>query len=349
MSHFDPFLHSLYYAKQNEMLYLLIKDLEVSELHYLITGGAGFIGTNLTLRLLKEGHQVTVLDNFSTTSADRLKNTKATVINGSVLDKDLLFSLSKNCDYIIHLAAVVGVRLAMEKGREGLKISYLGTENVLEAAQQYDLGIFISSSSAIYGKITTKSVAEDDDSLLGSSKKSSWLYSVAKLAEEHLALSYYRELGVKVKIGRFFNVIGPYQVGDYGMVVPTFVNNALHDKPLVVYGTGLQTRTFCYIDDILNGIELVLNEGKIGEIYNIGGTQEITVLDLAQKIIALTDSKSSIVMIPYEEAFDRDFEETKQRVPNIAKLISLGYSPSYSLDEALKKVIDYHKCIEEKN
>lgn len=331
------------------MLYLHIKDLEVKLMHYLITGGAGFIGTNLTLRLLNEGHQVTVLDNFSSTTSDRLINTKATVINGSVLDKSLLFSLSENCDYIIHLAAVVGVRLAMEKGREGLKISYLGTENVLEAAHQNNLGVFISSSSAIYGKITQETVAEDDDSLIGSSKKSSWLYSVAKLAEEHLALSYYRELGVKVKIGRFFNVIGPYQVGDYGMVVPSFINNALHDKPLIVYGNGMQTRTFCYIEDILNGIELVLNEGKVGEIYNIGGTQEITILDLAEKIIKLTDSNSPIELIPYEEAFDRDFEETKQRVPNISKLISLGYRPCYSLDKALKKVIEYHQWQDENN
>lgn len=310
-------------------------------MHYLITGGAGFIGTNLTLRLLKQGHKVTVLDNFSATSPNRLKGTKATVINGSILDKDLVFSLAKNCDYLIHLAAVVGVRLAMLKGIDGLKVSCLGTDNILEAAHLYNREIFISSSSAIYGKITHYSVVEDDDSLIGSSQKPSWLYSVAKLTEEHLALAYYRELGIKVKIGRFFNVIGPYQIDSYGMVVPTFINKALRGEPIQVYGDGQQTRTFGYIEDILNGLQLVITKGKIGEIYNIGGTEEIKILALAEKIKLLTGSNSPIELIPYEKAFDKNFEETTQRVPNITKLKSLGYKPCYSFDEALKNIIKY--------
>ncbi|AAK78770.1 UDP-glucose 4-epimerase [Clostridium acetobutylicum] len=310
-------------------------------MHYLITGGAGFIGTNLTLRLLNAGHKVTVLDNFSATLPDRLNNTKATVIKGSVLDRNLVFSLVNKCDYIIHLAAVVGVRLAMLKGIEGLKVSCTGTDNMLEAAHLYNKGIFISSSSAIYGKISKKSVDEEDDSVLGTSKKPSWLYSVGKLTEEHLVLAYHRELGVKVKIGRFFNVIGPYQVGNYGMVVPTFINVALEEKPIQVYGNGQQTRTFGYIEDILNGLQLVLNYGEIGEIYNIGGTEEIRILDLAKKIKVLTQSNSNINLVPYEKAFDKNFEETLQRVPDISKLKKLGYTPHYSLDEALKSIIKY--------
>ncbi|MCR3761170.1 NAD-dependent epimerase/dehydratase family protein [Clostridium felsineum] len=314
-------------------------------MHYLVTGGAGFIGTNLTLRLLEKGHKVTVLDNFSSTSKDRLKNTKAEVIEGSVLDKALVFSLVKECDYVIHLAAVVGVRLAMLKGIDCLRVSYLGTENVLEAAYKYNKEIFAASSSAIYGKIKSSLVNEKDDYVLGSSKKSSWLYSVAKLTEEHLTLAYNRELGVKVKIGRFFNVIGPYQVGNFGMVVPTFINRALKDEPLKVYGDGLQTRTFGYIEDVLNGLELVLQKGEIGEIYNIGGTEEITILQLANKIKVLTKSNSIIELVPYKKAFDDNFEETLQRVPDISKLRKLGYSPSYTLDTAIRNTINYQKYL----
>lgn len=314
-------------------------------MHYLITGGAGFIGTNLTLRLLKQGHKVTVLDNFVSSPRNRLKNSGATVVEGSVLDRDLVFSLAKDCDYLVHFAAIVGVRLAMEKGREGLKVSCIGTENVLEAAYKYNLEIFLASSSAIYGKITKASVSEDDDSLIGSSKKSSWLYSIAKLSEEHLALAYHRELGVKIKIGRFFNVIGPYQTGIYGMVVPTFINRALDGKPLVIYGTGYQTRTFGHVYDILNGFELVTKKGEIGEVYNIGGTNEITILDLAKKIKLLTNSNSPIEFISYEKAFDKNFEETTQRVPNIGKLMTLGYKPKYSLDDTLKNIIEYQKSL----
>ncbi|URZ18628.1 NAD-dependent epimerase/dehydratase family protein [Clostridium felsineum] len=314
-------------------------------MHYLITGGAGFIGTNLTLRLLEKGHKVTVLDNFSSTSKDRLKNTKAEVIEGSVLDKALVFSLVKECDYVIHLAAVVGVRLAMLKGIDCLRVSYLGTENVLEAAYKYNKEIFAASSSAIYGKIKSSLVNEKDDYVLGSSKKPSWLYSVAKLTEEHLTLAYNRELGVKVKIGRFFNVIGPYQVGNFGMVVPTFINRALKDEPLKVYGDGQQTRTFGYIEDVLNGLELVLEKGKIGEVYNIGGTEEITILQLANKIKLLTNSNSVIELVPYKKAFDDNFEETLQRVPDISKLRKLGYSPSYTLDTAIRNTINYQKYL----
>ncbi|URZ04634.1 NAD-dependent epimerase/dehydratase family protein [Clostridium felsineum] len=314
-------------------------------MHYLVTGGAGFIGTNLTLRLLEKGHKVTVLDNFSSTSKDRLKNTKAEVIEGSVLDKALVFSLVKECDYVIHLAAVVGVRLAMLKGIDCLRVSYLGTENVLEAAYKYNKEIFAASSSAIYGKIKSSLVNEKDDYVLGSSKKSSWLYSVAKLTEEHLTLAYNRELGVKVKIGRFFNVIGPYQVGNFGMVVPTFINRALKDEPLKVYGDGLQTRTFGYIEDVLNGLELVLQKGEVGEIYNIGGTEEITILQLANKIKVLTKSNSIIELVPYKKAFDDNFEETLQRVPDISKLRKLGYSPSYTLDTAIRNTINYQKYL----
>ncbi|MDS1029707.1 NAD-dependent epimerase/dehydratase family protein [Bacillota bacterium LX-D] len=312
-------------------------------MRYFITGGAGFIGSHLTLRLLSQGHEVIVLDNFSASPRDRLAKTSAKVAEGDVLDKDLVFTLAESCDYLIHLAAVVGVRLAMAKGREGLKVSCQGTENVLEAATILQKPIFLASSSATYGKILKTPVAEDADCLLGTSSKVSWLYSVAKLVEEHLALAYFRELGTKIKIGRFFNAIGPNQTGAYGMVVPTFINKALHNQPLHVYGTGRQTRTFAYIEDVLDGLEIVLQRGQVGEIYNIGGTEEVSIFYLAQKIKELAQSSSPIQLVPYEEAFDENFEETMQRMPDITKLQKLGYTPNWSLERSLQALINYHR------
>ncbi|MGI6096880.1 MAG: NAD-dependent epimerase/dehydratase family protein [Dethiobacteria bacterium] len=310
-------------------------------MHYLITGGGGFIGTHLTLRLLEQGDEVSVLDNFSA-SENRLRGTKARIIKGSVLDRELVFSAASECHRIIHLAAVVGVRLAMSRGRETLKVSYLGSENVLEAASKLEKEIFIASSSAIYGKILHTPVSEGEDSLLGPTYKGSWLYSVGKLIEEHLALAYFRELGTRVKIGRFFNVIGPYQVERYGMVVPTFVSRALRGEPLLMYGSGRQTRTFVYVEDALDGLEILLEKGAPGEIYNIGGTEEISIRELAEKIKALTGSSSAIKIIPYTEAFDEQFEETQRRAPDITRLQKLGYRPRYTLEETLKKIIAHH-------
>ncbi|MDW7650441.1 MAG: GDP-mannose 4,6-dehydratase [Bacillota bacterium] len=312
-------------------------------MHYLITGGAGFIGTHLTLRLLGRGHSVTILDNLSTGRADRLAETGARIVLGSVTDKELVTSLLQTADYCIHLACVVGVRLAISKGCEMLKFSYLGTENVLEAATTYGKGVFIASSSAIYGKIPSVPVSEEDDSLFGAGTKPSWLYSVGKLMEDHLALAYYRERGTEVKIGRFFNVIGPFQTGSYGMVVPTFVTKALKGEPLPVYENGLQTRTFGYIEDILDGLELVLGKGATGTPYNIGGCDEITIHALAEKIKALTQSTSPIEFIPYSSAFGVDFEETLRRVPDISRIRKLGYEPRYTLDDALEQIIAHHR------
>lgn len=312
-------------------------------MHYLVTGGAGFIGTHLTQRLLREGHRVTILDNLSTGRADRFAGTTAQLIVGSVTDRELVFSLSSACDYIIHLACVVGVRLAMQKGYETLRFSYLGTENVLDAATEYKKGVFVASSSAIYGKITKLPVAEEDDSQIGACTKASWLYSVAKLVEEHLAMAYIREKGADVKIGRFFNVIGPYQTGSYGMVVPRLITKALQGEPLPVYQDGSQTRTFGYIEDVLDGVRLVLEKGASGDIYNIGGCEEISILSLAEKIIALTGSRSPIHFIPFTETFGPFFEETVRRVPDISKLRKLGYLPRYALDDALKEIIAYHR------
>ncbi|HHX76794.1 MAG TPA: NAD-dependent epimerase/dehydratase family protein [Firmicutes bacterium] len=270
-------------------------------MHFLITGGAGFIGSHLTDLLLQSGHVVTALDDFSTCPPDSLAETKARVIKGSVLDRSLVFDLVASCDYVFHLASVVGVRLAMARGIRTLKTNFLGTENVLAAATEYNKEVFIASSSAVLGKIVNLPAAESSSTLLGPAYKASWLYSAAKLVEEHLAFAYYREKKTKVKVGRFFNVIGPRQTGAYGMVVPTFITAALKGEPLLVYGDGSQTRTFVYIGDALKGVEIVVKRGKPGRIYNIGGTEEISILSLAQKIIAMTKSSSPIKIIPYEK------------------------------------------------
>jgi UDP-glucose 4-epimerase len=291
---------------------------------------------------MAKGDRVTILDNLSTGRADRLAGTNARLVQGSVTDGKLVSSMVAACDSIIHLACIVGVRLAMHKGIETLRLSYLGTENLLDAATIHNKEIFVASSSAIYGKIMHVPVAEEDDCLLGASIKPSWLYSVGKLVEEHLSLAYLRERGTHVKLVRFFNVIGPYQSGSYGMVVPRFIQKALKGEPLPVYEDGLQTRTFGYIEDILDGVELVLDQGASGEIYNIGGWEEVSILEVAKKIIALTESSSKIKFIPFSTAFGPYFEETTRRIPDISRLRRLGYQPRYSLDAALKEIITYH-------
>ncbi len=280
-----------------------------------------------------------ILDDFSSGEADDRSILPARIIRGSVLDAGLVSDLTRDCDGIIHLAAVVGVRQAMNRTLATLRVSFRGTENVLQAATDTNTKVFVASSSAVYGKIRDVPVTEEADCLLGSSDKPSWTYSAGKLVEEHLATAYHREFGTQVKIGRFFNVIGPHQRSAQGMVVPTFIARALRGKPLIVYGTGRQTRTFAYIEDALDGLELVLRKGQTGTAYNIGGTEEVTILALADRIIQLTGSSSCIHTVEYTEAFDEQFEETLRRMPDISRLRTLGYEPQFSLDQALGEII----------
>ncbi len=263
-------------------------------------------------------------------------NTDAKVVKGSANDE--------YCDYVLHLAAVVGVRLAMTNGIDGLRLSCQGTDNILKYASQFNKNVLVTSSSAIYGKIISSHVSEEDDSLIGCSTKSSWLYSVAKLAEEHMCLAYYREHNTQVKICRLFNVIGPNQSKFCGMVVPNFISSALKNEPIYVYGDGSHTRTFGYVDDVIDGMEIVMNGGKAGDIYNVGGTEEINILELANSIIDLTHSSSKIEFVPFKQVFGEKFEETRQRKPDIRKLSESGYSPKYSLEDALLKIISAMKA-----
>ncbi|MHC1721997.1 MAG: NAD-dependent epimerase/dehydratase family protein [Aminipila sp.] len=310
---------------------------------YLITGGNGFIGSHLTLRLLSKGNEVTVLDNFKTSPPNRLINTDAKVVEGSVTNLELVEKLVLENDYVIHLAAIVGVRLAMENGIEGLKVSCIGTENILNCATKYNKKVLVASSSAIYGKISRNPVSEDTDSIVGCSSKPSWLYSIAKLAEEHFCLAYHRELGTDIKICRFFNAVGPNQSKHYGMVMPNFISNALQGQTLQIYGDGNQSRTFVYIEDLLDGMELVIEKGINGEVYNIGGTEEIKIMDLARKIINITKSDSDIEFVPFEKVFGSNYEETMQRRPDISKLRDLGYNPQYTLEKSITSLIKYLK------
>jgi UDP-glucose 4-epimerase len=309
----------------------------------LIAGGGGFIGTHLTLNLLQDGHKIIILDNRKEGCPYPLLNKEIEYVNGSILNDNLVNSVADNSDYIINLASVVGVRNAMEEGIDTLRVCSQGTDNILKAALKFEKGVILASSSAVYGKTDKQPVNEKDDSLLGSSEISSWLYSIGKLTEENFAMAYYRETGVDVKVCRFFNVIGPYQSISYGMVVPTFISSAIHDLPLKIYGTGKQTRTFLYIDDAIQGIDLIMKKGKQGEIYNIGGVEEISINDLAVKIIKLTESKSHIEIIPYSEIYGKNFEETQRRKPDISKIMTLGYNPNYSLDDSLRKILDFYK------
>jgi UDP-glucose 4-epimerase len=210
---------------------------------------------------------------------------------------------------------------------------------VLSKVTKYNKKLLAVSSSSIYGKHIKVPVSEEDDSLIGCSNKSCWLYSIAKLAEEHFCLAYNREKGTNVKICRLFNVIGPNQTKHYGMVIPNFVSNALNNSPLQVYGTGLQTRTFGYIEDIIDGILLLIKKGIEGEIYNIGGTEEIRIIDLANKVIQLTNSSSDIEILPFERVFGPNYEETTQRMPDILKIKKIGYFPKYSLDDSILKIV----------
>ncbi|MBX5476306.1 MAG: NAD-dependent epimerase/dehydratase family protein [Clostridia bacterium] len=309
-------------------------------MHALVTGGAGFIGSHLVRRLVGEGHTVTVLDDLSTGQLRRLSSPGVRVVQGDVRDRAAVRTALQDADAVFHLAAVVGVPHAMAREWDSLTTNLLGTLNLLELTHKTETPIFIASSSAIYGKIAKGVVSEEDDVVLGNTHNPSWTYSYAKLVEELLARVAATDRRAKVKIGRFFNVIGPGQSDSYGMVVPRFIRKALRDEPLPVYGDGRQTRTFVDVEDAVDAALLVWERGEWGCAYNIGGQQEITILDLARKIIEMTNSKSEIQFIPYDVAFGPLFEETSRRMPSIGRIMALGYRPKRSLDESLAAVID---------
>lgn len=310
----------------------------------LVTGGAGFIGSHLVDRLLLDGYSVTVIDNISTGRRSNLdrhnKTPNFTFINGSVLDQDFLARNFASVKYIFHLAAAVGVFTIVNNPLSSLLTNIRGTENVLEIASKHNIPVFLSSSSEVYGKNISNSLRESDDRILGSPTTLRWSYSEAKAIDESLAYAYWTERKLPTRIVRFFNTVGPRQVGAYGMVVPRFISAAIKNEPITIYGTGDQTRCFGHVFDVIDAvISVAFSDNTIGQVINIGNNKEISMNDLAKKIIALTNSSSQIKYIPYSEAYGEGFEDMERRVPNIDLIYSLtGWKPRRGLDEIIKDV-----------
>jgi len=315
----------------------------------LITGGAGFIGSHLAEELINTGHEVTVLDNLSTGKLENVafleSNPNFELVVDTVLNENLVDKLVEKCDVIFHLAAAVGVELIVKKPLESLTTNIKGSEIILEMASRYHKKVLITSTSEIYGKNINGPLKEGDDRILGSPLKTRWSYSTAKAVDEMLAYVYWKQKNVPSIIVRLFNTVGPRQTGAYGMVLPRFVEQALKNKPLTVYGTGKQSRCFVHVKDVLKAlIKLVSETGAIGEVFNIGSQEEITIEQLAREIIKLTGSKSKIICIPYEEAYEEGFEDMQRRVPDITKINKLiGFKPTYILTEIIKDIVEYLK------
>jgi len=309
---------------------------------YLVTGGAGFIGSHLTEALCKE-NQVTVLDNLSTGHFDNLDDFGGRVrfVHGSVLDSLLVDELVAEADVVVHLAAAVGVKLIVERPLHSLLTNIKGSETVLEAAHRYRAKVLLASTSEVYGKSRGGAFSEDDDRLLGSNKVSRWGYSTSKAVDEILAFAYHRERGLPTVVVRLFNTVGPRQTGAYGMVLPRLVAQALAGEPLSVHGDGLQSRCFCHVSDVVGALQALLSEpGAEGEVFNVGSTEEVTMLELAQCVVEAAGSDSEIRLIPYEQAYGEGFEDMRRRVPDTARIRDLvGWRPRHSLDQIISEVI----------
>lgn len=315
----------------------------------LITGGAGFIGSHLAEKLLEQGEKVFVLDNLSTGRKENiqhlLKNKNFEFRKGDVLNKAVVRRSMEGVDEVYHLAAAVGVKNVMEKPLASWITNIQGTENVLEAALGRKVPVLIASTSEIYGKNTKLPFGEDDDRVYGSVRNYRWGYAFSKGVDEFLALAYFREKGLPARIVRFFNTIGPRQTGEYGMVVPRFVRSALKGEPLSVHGTGKQTRSFGYVGDVTDAVIKIMRHPKsAGEVYNLGSDEEISIENLAKKVITLAQSKSLIQYVPHEKVYPEGFEDMQRRRPNLAKVKALiDYRPRHNLDDVIKKIIEYEQ------
>jgi len=312
---------------------------------YLITGGAGFIGSHLSRRLLDAGHAVTVLDDFSTgreqNLADITNHERFQLIRDSVENEMTVQAAMSGCDHVFHLAAAVGVQLVASEPVRTIRTTIHGTEVVLEIANRFGRPVLITSSSEVYGKGARVPFGEDDDVVMGATTFSRWCYAYSKGIDEFLGLAYHRQFGLPVTIVRLFNTVGPGQVGMYGMVLPRFVEAALANKPLQVYGDGTQTRCFCHVSDVVDAlIKLSATPSAVGQVFNLGSDEEISINDLARKVIALTGSKSTIEHVPYEVAYGRQFDDLPRRVPKLDKVrAAIDFRPRFDLGQIIAAVM----------
>ena len=313
-------------------------------MRYLITGGAGFIGSHLVTKLLAAGDSVVVLDDLSTGRHDNLREhvgkSSLEFVLGSILNDSLVDDVVRRVDVVLHLAAAVGVNLIVERPLESLATNIKGSEIVLEKCHKYGRKVLVTSTSEIYGKNTSDALSEEDDRILGSPLKTRWSYSEAKAIEEVLAHAYWRQKGLPTVIVRLFNTVGPGQVGNYGMVVPRLVQQALNNKTLQVFGDGSQTRCFCHVDDVTDALLSVVSAPELeGQVFNVGGRDEVSILQLAERIIGLVGSSSDIEFVPYDRAYEAGFEDMQRRKPDISKIhAATGWAPTKNLDSIISDV-----------
>jgi UDP-glucose 4-epimerase len=318
----------------------------------LLTGGAGFVGSHLAEALLDRGHEVIVLDDLSTGSMENILHLKPRpgfeYVIDTVMNEPLTAELVDRADVVFHLAAAVGVKLIVEAPVRTIETNVHCTEIVLTRASKKGKLVVIFSTSEVYGKSTAVPFTEDADLVMGATPKHRWAYACSKAIDEFLALAYYRERKLPVIIARLFNTVGPRQTGRYGMVIPNFVQQALAGAPITVFGDGSQTRSFTYVGDVVDGLMRLVGEPRaVGQVFNIGNIEEVSILELARRVRALTGSQSEIVLVPYEQAYDEGFEDMPRRVPNLAKIQSLvGYRPTLKLDDILGRVIDHTRALQ---
>lgn len=316
----------------------------------LITGGAGFIGSHLAEALVAEGKEVFVIDDLSTGAASNIAglqgNPQFHATRGSIQDLWTLEPLVEQVDFIYHLAAAVGVDLVVKQPVHTIEDNVRGTENVLAAAAKYRKPVLLTSTSEVYGKSDKERFREDDDLLIGPPAFARWGYACSKLLDEFLAMAYWRERELPVRIVRLFNTVGPRQTGRYGMVLPRFVEAALRDAPIVIHGDGKQSRCFCHVSDVVRAlVELPRHARSVGEVYNLGSNEEVTILDLARRVKQFTESRSELRLIPYDQAYAKGFEDMRRRVPSTEKIYQLmGWQPTKSLQEIIRLTVGFQRA-----
>ena len=307
-----------------------------------ITGGAGFIGSHLADHYVKAGHQVTLLDNFSTGSHQNIAHleNKVTTVNGDIRNVDLIDQLTKDSDLVLHMAAALGVNTILESPMESMSTNITGSEVVLHAAVKHNKRIIIASTSEIYGKNPKQPLSETDDRVVGAPQKIRWTYSDAKAIEEAMAFALHQEKKLPVTTVRLFNTVGPRQTGRYGMVVPRFVQAALKNEPITIYGDGTQSRVFCHVADAVQAIAIIAStDSTIGDVYNVGGVGEVTIKQLAEQVIAITGSSSTKTYTPYSDAYPAGFEDIQRRVPDISKIkAAINWAPNKDLNQIISDI-----------